>query len=87
MQTNFWRIVALACIGFRAASAFPSHGGIPQLGNDECGAIIGAERNSGPPTLKDPKLACPLHQGPEDFGRQPTRDDGRNLLIEAQKDG
>ena len=61
--------------------------GIPQLGTDECENIIGAKRNSGPPTLNDPKLECFLHQGPEDFGRQPIRDDGRNLLLEAKKDG
>jgi alkaline phosphatase len=61
--------------------------GIPQLGTPECEAIIGAERNSGPPTLGDPKLECYLHQGPEDFGRLPTRDDGRNLLQEAADDG
>ncbi len=61
--------------------------GMPQLGTPECEAIIGAERNSSPPTLDDPKLACFIHQGPEDFGRQPTRDDGRNLLQEAADDG
>ena len=61
--------------------------GIPQLGTPECADIIGAARNSGPPTLDDPKLECFVHQGPEDFGRQPTRDDGRNLLQEAVEDG
>lgn len=39
------------------------------------------------PTLADPQLDCFVHQGPEDFGRQPTRDDGRNLLQEAAADG
>ena len=61
--------------------------GIPQLGTPECEAIIGAARNAGPPTLRDPKLECFIHQGPEDFGRLPTRDDGRNLLQEAAADG
>ena len=61
--------------------------GLPQLGTPECETVIGADRNAGPPTLGDPKLECFLHQGPEDFGRQPTRDDGRNLLLEAAADG
>lgn len=39
------------------------------------------------PTLENPRLDCFVHQGPEDFGRLPTRKDGRNLLKEAAADG
>lgn len=45
------------------------------------------EQCTAQPTLANPQLDCFIHQGPEDFGRQPTRDDGRNLLKEAAADG
>jgi alkaline phosphatase len=47
----------------------------------------GTEQCTTQPTLSDPQRDCFVHQGPEDFDRQPARQDGRNLLQEAADDG